>query len=162
NGLTQFAANCDQEYAEFAADVGLSAEAQASINRVLRSQPNSREFLASAALVFANSGDLVRAGEYARRAEQQSGSDFGMKRILLPTARAAAALQRHDPAAAVHELNDVEPYDLSWITELAPAYYRGMAYLQLKRPAEAQRQFHKVLDHRATRPEAAYIPLSHL
>jgi eukaryotic-like serine/threonine-protein kinase len=162
NGLPQFAANCDQEYAEFAADVGLSAEAQASINRVLRSQPNSREFLASAALVFANSGDLVRAGEYARRAEQQSGSDFGMKRILLPTARAAAALQRSDPAAAVRELKDVEPYDLSWMTELAPAYYRGIAYLQLKRPADAQKQFQKVLDHWAARPEAAYIPLSHL
>ena len=162
NGLPRFAANCDQEYAEFAADVGLSAEAQASINRALRAQPKSREFQASAALVFANSGDLRRADEYARQAAQQSESDFGMTRITLPTARAAAALQRHDPAATLRELHDVEPYDLSWITELAPAYYRGIAYLQLKRPAEAQKQFQKVLDHWATRPEAAYIPLSHL
>jgi eukaryotic-like serine/threonine-protein kinase len=47
-------------------------------------------------------------------------------------------------------------------SELSPLYYRGVAYLQLNRAAEAPEQFQKVLEHWATRPDAAYIPLSHL
>jgi len=96
------------------------------------------------------------------QAAQQSVSDFGINRISLPTARAAAALHRSAPEAALRELKDVEPYDLSWTTELAPVYYRGMAYLQLKRPGEAREQFQKILDHWTCRPEAAHIVLAHL
>lgn len=142
--------------------LGLAAESRLNIETALRSEPDSREFLASAALVFANTGYLGRADEFANRAAQRFTSDFCMLNIILPTARAAADLHRHEPEAALRELEAVEPYDLSWKTELASIYYRGLAYLQLQRTAEARAQFQKVLDHWAVRPEAAYVPLAHL
>ena len=157
NGLPQFAGNCPREYAEFAADIGLVREARLNIAQALHAEPDSREFQASAALVFANTGDLRRAEEFAQKVAQQNASDFAINRISLPTARAAAALHRNAPEAALRELQEVEPYNL-----LAPVYYRGMAYLQLKRPAQAREQFQKVLDHWTYRPEAAYIALAHL
>jgi pentatricopeptide repeat protein len=162
NGMPQFAGTCSREYAEFAADVGIVDAARSTMDKALRSEPDSREFLASAALVFANTGDLRRADQLALQAEQKSVADFQMTKIVLPTARAAGQLHRHNPESALHELQVVEPYDLSWKTELASIYYRGLAYMQLRRFPEARRQFQKILDNWASRPEAAYIPLAHL
>ena len=162
NGLPQFAANCWREYSQSAAAVELSDQARSSINKASQLAPESRELGAFAAFVFANSGDLRRADELANRIAQQVPSDFAINKIVLPTARAVAGLHRQAPDAALRELQMVEPYDLSWTTQLAPIYYRGLAYLQLQRPAEAGQQFHKLLDHWTLRPESIYVALAHL
>lgn len=162
NDLPQFASTCARSYAEFASEVGLAEQSRRTIEQVLRSEPHSREFLASAALVFANIGDLRRAAELQSRASQAGSADFELQNIVLPTARAVADLRRNDPEAALQELHKVEPYDLSSETELGSIYYRGMAYLKLNRISEADQQFQNVLEHWVSRPQTPYILLSHL
>jgi TolA-binding protein len=45
---------------------------------------------------------------------------------------------------------------------LAPAYYRGLAYFQSKQFNQANREFRRVIDHRALAPDSPYVVLAYL
>jgi lipopolysaccharide biosynthesis regulator YciM len=52
--------------------------------------------------------------------------------------------------------------DFNYILGGAPAYYRGLAFLQNNQFHEALREFQRVVDHRAIDPDSPYIVLSQL
>lgn len=81
-------------------------------------------------------------------------------RLAIPLARAVLAIQRGRPADALDLLRSTAPYERSYLTSMAPPYYRGQALLTVGRPVEAAAEFRKVLEL----PVAAggYYPLAHI
>jgi hypothetical protein len=77
--------------------------------------------------------------------------------LYLPTLQALYSLDAHEPAAAIHALQRAARYDLApggtgfigWFGGLYPIYVRGVAYLDAGRPAEAIREFQRILQHRS-------------
>jgi hypothetical protein len=76
--------------------------------------------------------------------------------------RAAIDLQEHDPKRAIQVLEETRTLDLCSPLELAPAYYRGLAYLQANDPRKAVVEFQSVIDHRALADFPIYVVLSQL
>jgi eukaryotic-like serine/threonine-protein kinase len=69
------------------------------------------------------------------------------------------------PESAIQFLAPVEQYDLGAMVPgfaLTSAYIRGLAYIQAKKPSEAQAQFQKILDHKGLADGHIIYPLSHL
>jgi len=70
--------------------------------------------------------------------------------------RALLAMHARDPAAAIQALQIASRYDLALggvgftgrFGGLYPIYVRGLAYLAARQPAEAAREFQRILDHR--------------
>jgi len=81
-----------------------------------------------------------------------------------PQIRAAIALNRHEPQAAIDTLAPNNPsdqinFDLGSFD--IPAL-RGKAYLALKQPEKAETEFHKILDHPGIQPLSHNYPLAQL
>jgi len=71
-----------------------------------------------------------------------------------PVIQAAAALYRDQPAKAVELLASASPYERSY---LEPVYLRGLAYLRLKKGAEAAAEFQKIADHKGESWGATWV-----
>ena len=65
--------------------------------------------------------------------------------MQLPEIRAAIELQRDQPAKAVELLASASPYERAYPEAV---YLRGLAYLRLRKGAEAAAEFRKILDHK--------------
>src|SRR5262249_32651547 len=65
--------------------------------------------------------------------------------VQLPAIRAAIALNRDEPAKSVELLAAATPYERA---HLEAIYLRGLAYLRLKKGAEASAEFRKIVDHK--------------
>jgi eukaryotic-like serine/threonine-protein kinase len=104
------------------------------------------------ALSLARSGDARRAQVLADELAKQNPADTMIQYYWLPTIRAAIALNDHEPAKAIEDLQAALPYDLGspnpGIGLLYPVYLRGVAYLQSNQPDKAAVEFQKILDHK--------------
>jgi tetratricopeptide (TPR) repeat protein len=69
-------------------------------------------------------------------------------------------LGKHNPGAAMADLQGVVPYDLGITLPGVAMHYRGLAYLDLKSGKDAAAKFQKILDHRGV--AWFYWPLGHL
>jgi hypothetical protein len=162
NNFVESAAEIELDEAGLDADIGLMKEARERALDALKLAPGDPFEQASAALVLARAGDISRSKLEARRAIAQAPLDTILNSVILASARAAVQLQRHDSKAAIQSLEETRPFDLCEIMGLAPAYYRGLAYLQDNRPQQAAREFHRVINHRTLAPYSLYITLSEL
>jgi tetratricopeptide (TPR) repeat protein len=77
-------------------------------------------------------------------------------------ARAALAMQRGQPQAAVEALRPAEPYELGRVAVMMPLYLRGLAYLQARDGEAAARQFRRILQHRGVDPFSLFYALAPL
>ncbi len=99
-----------------------------------------------------------------RRADPRGGAALSC--ALRPAPHGAAdgashcASERGAPEAALCELRAIEPFDLSWQTELEAIYWRGAARLEAGRPADAVAQFRKLLGHWTFRPDSHFLALA--
>jgi tetratricopeptide (TPR) repeat protein len=76
-----------------------------------------------------------------------------------PQIRAAIALNQNKPQDAIQGLQRSLPYDLH--TYDIPTL-RGLAYLAAKQPAQAEGEFHKIVDHPGLDPLSDHFALAHL
>jgi eukaryotic-like serine/threonine-protein kinase len=74
--------------------------------------------------------------------------------VQLPDIRAAIALHRDRPAESVDLLASASPYERSY---LEPVYLRGLAYLRLRKGAEAVAEFQKIVDHKGANWGATWV-----
>ena len=86
--------------------------------------------------------------------------DTRVNSMWAPTVRAALKLQHGNAAQAVDLLEGVKRYEAT--AQFWPQYLRGLAYLNLKRGAEATAEFQKILDHRGEALLSPLYPLAHL
>jgi len=162
NGLREFAAQIDADRADMAADIGDHAQSRTYAIRALDRAPESTQVEAAAALALARIGDLPRAESESAKAAARSPKDTILRSAELAAVNAAVHLQQRNPGEAIDALKSASPFDLCSAMNLAPAYYRGLAYLEAKQLADAAREFQKVVDHSALAPNSIYIPLSYL
>jgi tetratricopeptide (TPR) repeat protein len=117
------------------------------------------------ALESAESGDVERAEKIVATMNQQFPQNTLVQFYCLPTIRAAIELQRHNPTAAIEFLRPAEQYELILADDfnsIYPAYFRGLAYLQLGQGQAASAEFQKLLDHPAIVGRYVTGALAHL
>ncbi len=137
------------------ANFGNSAEAKKQAAAVL-AMSKARDPEYAAAYALARAGDMARAQALASDLEARFPEDTAVQYHYLPVLRSLFALQRGDTSGALQDLQKNVAYELAvppvnFITHfggLFPVYLRGETYLAAKQPAEAIREFQKVLDHR--------------
>jgi serine/threonine protein kinase/tetratricopeptide (TPR) repeat protein len=110
----------------------------------------------AAALAFALAGDGEQAQAMANDLAREYPEDTSVQFIYLPTLRAQASLEAHDPAKALERLQTSTPYDLAqpgvsfnaFFGGMYSVYLRGAAFLAMNKGLDAAREFQKILDHR--------------
>jgi tetratricopeptide (TPR) repeat protein/DNA-binding winged helix-turn-helix (wHTH) protein len=162
NNLVEFAAGTTLNKATSKADVGYPGEARHDIEDALKLAPNGPQTQGFAALALARAGETALAQAEAGKAAAQSPLDTILNSSILASVRAAIHLQKHEPEEAVRSLDVSRVYDFNEFMQLAPSYYRGLAYLQMKQPKEAAAEFQRVIDHRIIAPDSLYVELSTL
>ena len=96
-------------------------------------------------LALALCGDSVRAEKVAAETSKVYPNGTIWNAVQLPTIRAAIALTSDRPAKAVELLASALPYERAYPEAV---YVRGLAFLRLKKGAQAAAEFHKILDHK--------------
>ncbi len=97
------------------------------------------------ALELAMCGDAFRAETLAGETSKLFPNGTVWNAVQLPGIRAAIELQRGAPARAVELLASASPYERAYP---GAVYLRGVAYLRLRKGAEAAAEFQKILDHK--------------
>jgi DNA-binding winged helix-turn-helix (wHTH) protein/tetratricopeptide (TPR) repeat protein len=156
------AAAVDLDEAGLDADFGYFAEARKHALHALTLAPNSTTTQALAALALARAGNIARAHAEAVKAAAASPQDTILNSAELASVRAAIQLQQRDPEEAIRSLEETRPLDFCTPMALAPAYYRGLSYLQKKQFDKASEEFQHVIEHRAFMPDSPYIGLAYL
>ncbi len=126
-----------------------SAEAALALSR-------GRDVEYAAAFAMAVAGDSARPRALAKDLEERFPEDTCIRFNYLPTLRGLAALNQHDPARAIQQLQVAAPYELAvpginffgFFGTLYPAYVRGEAYLAARQGDKAATEFQKILHHR--------------
>ena len=114
-----------------------------------------------AALALSWCGVTARAEIVARDQAKQFPNGTLVHGLWIPLIRAAGALRR-DPRQALLLLQKAEPFERSNGALFRPQYLRGLAYLRLKRPAEAAAEFQKILDRRGLAALSPLFPLAYV
>jgi len=97
------------------------------------------------ALALAMCGDGAQAEKLAGEISKRFPNGTLWNAVQLPEIRAAIALQGGQPAKAVELLSSASPYERAYPEAV---YLRGLAYLRLRKGAEAAAEFHKITDHK--------------
>jgi len=162
SGNKDLAASLYLDQASLQSDMGLTRDAEKSSAQALALASDSPNIHAFAALAMAKTGNTSQVEGDIRRVASQAPLDTIMNDAVLASAHAMVELQKHDPQAAIQSLEPARPFDSCAATALAPAYYRGLAYLQNQQPDLAVHEFQRVLNHRALAPVSPYVVLSML
>ena len=170
--------NTKEVAANFAADqalrivfwssgTGLPASDDPQLKTVLKAQTNKalnlergREVLKRTALALAAAGHAEEATALADQLVGDSPKDTLLNQLWLPTIQAALLLQSNKPKEAIEELEITERLEKG--AEFYPQYLRGLAYLQLKKPKDAAREFDKIIGHRGEAPLSSIYALAQL
>jgi serine/threonine protein kinase/Tfp pilus assembly protein PilF len=97
------------------------------------------------ALALAICGGAAQAEKLAAETSKLFPNGTIWNAVQLPEIRAAMALKSDEPARSVELLSAASPYEAEY---LGAIYVRGLAYLSLKKGAEAAVEFQKIVDHR--------------
>jgi predicted Zn-dependent protease len=144
------------------AEVGTPDGVRAAVARASRLVTFSRELQADAAIPEARAGDLTRAESAAKALSEHPSLKLMFNQTTIPELRAAIALRKKDPAAAIEALKPAIPYELGTPHELLSLYLRGLAYLQQHAAHEAEAEFQRLLKHTSISPNVPYVPLARL
>jgi tetratricopeptide (TPR) repeat protein/predicted Ser/Thr protein kinase len=106
------------------------------------------------ALALAMCGDAAQAEKLAAETSKVFPDGTIWNSVQLPEIRAAIALHRDRPAESVDLLASASPYERSY---LAAVYLRGLAYLRLRKGAEAVAEFQKIVDHKGANWGATWV-----
>jgi eukaryotic-like serine/threonine-protein kinase len=162
NNSIEGAANIQLDEANLEADFGYRQEARKDALSVLKLSFESPSEQAYAARVLARVGDVSQAQAIAQKSAAQAPLDTMLNSAVLATVDAAIQLQMHEPKAAIRALERTRQLDYSIEMELAPAYYRGLAFLEDKQPKRAAEEFQQVIAHRTLADFPVYATLSQL
>lgn len=133
------------------------ANAQALLRRCQESRQNAkaaldhsrgRILIGGAALAFAACDDIGQAQTLLDEAAKRYPVDTATISMFAPLARAAIERSRGNPQTGLELLESVRQYDLSFIVGTGNNYLRGQLYLNLRKGAEASKEFQRIIDQR--------------
>ncbi|HEX6802688.1 MAG TPA: protein kinase [Terriglobales bacterium] len=154
-GQRERAASYEAAVAVYSALLGNFAETKPRTNAALKLS-HGRDVEYSAALALALSGYIPEASKLANDLEQRFPEDTSVRFQYTPNLRAALALTRDQPEKAIEALQPAVPYEDGvpavdfnfFFGGLYSAYFRGQAFLLMRRGDKAAAEFQKILDHR--------------
>ncbi len=111
-------------------------------------------------LALAMCGDVGQAQRNLDEVARRNPHNLSLQSVGLPVVRAAIALRGARPDQAVELLEPARAYEAG--AHFWPNYLRGRAYLDLRRGAESEAEFRKIIDHRGWDPTSMLWPLAHL
>jgi serine/threonine protein kinase/Flp pilus assembly protein TadD len=147
---------------------GNPVEARKQAAEAIALSPGSQSVGFLAALAEAQAGDTTHALALAQDLNKQYPQATVVQSYAVPTIRAAAALSKKDPAAALNELQPTAEMDLGGILYLPaniclfPIEVRAEAYLAAHRGGEAAALFQRIIDHPGLVLNCPMGPLAHL
>jgi serine/threonine protein kinase/tetratricopeptide (TPR) repeat protein len=106
------------------------------------------------ALALAVCGDSAQAEKLAAETSKAFPNGTIWNAVQLPATRAAIQLKLDHPGKTVELLASASPYERAYPE--AP-YLRGLAFLRLKRGAEAAAEFRKIVDHKGANWGATWM-----
>jgi serine/threonine protein kinase len=157
-GSLERAAAYETAMAVWEAWYGNAAAAKRSVTHVLDAAIG-RHVTYAAGLALAVAGDTARAQTIADNLASRFPEDTSVRFSYLPTLRALAALRTGDPSRAIEVLRPAATYEFAQpgisffgaggvaFGAMYPTYVRGMAYLALRKPADAAAEFRRIIDH---------------
>jgi len=115
---------------------------------------NGRDVQYSAAVAFALAGDSSRVQTIIAGLDKTYPEDFSVQNSYLPALRALLALKSGRAEQAIEFLK-AAPYDyavpgtafVATFGGMYPVFVRGQAYVAAGKPAEAVKEFQKIVDH---------------
>ena len=111
-------------------------------------QSRGRTILGNAALTFAVCGDIAQSQSILDEMAKNYPLDTALNSLAAPVVRAVIERSRGNYEQAIRLLEQVRTYDMSFIIGSNNNYLRGYLYLDLKKGAEARREFQTILDKR--------------
>jgi eukaryotic-like serine/threonine-protein kinase len=128
------------------------------------SSGDGRDIKELAALALAKVGDTATAKKLADQLDQEYPQATLVQFYALPTIRALIDINEGRPAAALETLKPTLPYELGYadVSNLEPAYVRGLTYLKIGDGSAAEAEFQKVVDHRGMVGNFVTGALAHL
>ena len=111
-------------------------------------QSRGRATLGNAALTFAVCGDTAQTQSLLDEMAKNYSLDTALSSLATPLVRAVMERSRGNYEQAIKLLETVRTYDMSFIIGASNNYQRGYLYLDLKKGAEARREFQTILDAR--------------
>jgi tetratricopeptide (TPR) repeat protein/predicted Ser/Thr protein kinase len=105
------------------------------------------------AVALALCGDTAKAEKLVAETSQLFPNGILWNTVQLPGIRAAIELHRGQPARAVELLATASPYERAYPEAV---YLRGLAYLRLRKGAEAAAEFQKIVDHKGANWASAW------
>jgi tetratricopeptide (TPR) repeat protein len=148
--------------AQSEAEIGNAQEARRLVGLSLRLTPNSLRQKTWATIPLARAGEIQRSEVLLNELSHHPEPGTSLSKIIIPCIRAAVHLNRKNPAAAVEDLRPAIPYDLGGESVGVTAYYRGLAYLDMKAWKEAAAEFQKLVSNHGAVGIDVYWPLAHL
>jgi serine/threonine protein kinase/tetratricopeptide (TPR) repeat protein len=134
---------------------GNATEAKQFAAEGLKLTPASQGVAVEAALAYAMAGETARAESLAQDLDKRFPVDTLMQAVWLPPTRAQMALNRRNPAEALHDLQvstgSIELAQIAFMDNISclyPAYVRGEAFLEAGQGNAAAGEFQKILDNR--------------
>ena len=147
------------------ADMGEPEQAAHDARMAIKLALN-RDIEAMASLALIRTGDVAAGEKLAEELNRNYPVDTLAQRYWLPSIRAAAALERKDPARAAELLEAARDTEFAnypvFTTSLMPIYLHGYAYLALHDGAHAAAEFQKYLDNRGLIRNSPWGPLARL
>lgn len=161
DGFKERAATFSTEAAEAHAVMGQCAEARASAAEGLAlSRDNFSVDRANRSLALCGAGAEVTT--LSRDLASAFPESTVVRRVSLPVASAALAIQRGEFARGLDILEPVRPYDRAPGSDYWPAYLRGVAYLHVKDGPKAATEFQAIVGQRGLKADSPLYPLAHL
>jgi hypothetical protein len=115
-----------------------------------------------AATVLPLAGETLGVERVIDAAAREYATDTLTMAVSVAGARAALALERKQPRAAIEALRPAEPYELGRVAIMMPLYLRGLASLQAGDGRQAAEQFRRILQHRGVDPFSMFYALAPL
>jgi serine/threonine protein kinase/tetratricopeptide (TPR) repeat protein len=105
------------------------------------------------------SGDAARPEKVIEALGKRRPNDTILQQSWIPQVRAAMEIKRGNPAAAIEALKVSGRLEGN---DIAPTFYRGMAYLSMRSGKEAAAEFKKVIDKKTINPLSPLHSISQL
>jgi len=119
----------------------------------------SHDQLVWPAAALALAGDFTRPQRVIDAAVKRHPKNTDLQQNWIPQVRAAIEIKRANPLGAIEILRPAEMLEAN---DVAPTFYRGLAYLSMKSGKEAAAEFKKVVDRRSIFPVVPLHSISRL
>jgi Flp pilus assembly protein TadD/predicted Ser/Thr protein kinase len=161
SGLSEAAAGMLLDLARGEALYRQGSGATQTLSQALRLS-DSKGIKQNAARVMVINGQGREAQKIINDLLHEYPVDTFLNELDTPLTLAASQLSLGQADAALHTLDRVKPFEFGTVAGFLPNYIRALAYVRLRRPEDASREFSAILAHRGVSPLSPLLVVSQL